>query len=76
MSRLREPHRKMTADGARTENAYSHEVDVLEEIGEVNPSFYKVGVLCNAHAVGPVQLATPARRWARAPGKAAEVVVG
>ena len=29
MSGQRQPHRKMAADGARTENAYPHGVDVL-----------------------------------------------
>ena len=37
----REPHRKMAADGARTENAYPHVKEVLLERMIVPTSFHK-----------------------------------
>ena len=37
----REPHRKMAADGARTENAYPHVKEVLLEGMFVPTSFHK-----------------------------------
>jgi hypothetical protein len=42
-----EPHGKMAADGARTENANSHEVDIPQKRNARSASFHKPATLRN-----------------------------